>query len=393
MKAPSEKQAYEKIPELLAKLTGIPLENVEFDSELEGDRADIVAYADSYIFVVEWKGQATAAHVAQAAKQVRNHAKTLGSKAIPIVAVPFMGDVGRERCARAGVSWMDLSGNAFIDAKSLRIIISGQPNIFNRRGRPSSVFAPKSSRIARYLLEHPHDILFQRQIADATEMDEGYTSRIVNRLIKERYIERIPLDSDGFSDGVGYGGGSGSGSGYSHGVGYGDGRGIGRWAVRIIDPDILLDAWKEKYRFGNHTLIRGHVSARSGDELLHRVAEFFNGKQMKYAATGLGAAWLLSGFAGFRIATFFLDKEPDMDLLSELGFRLEDRGANLWFTLPNDEGVFQGEKTVNKVRCVHPVQAYLDLSGHPERAEEAAAKLREEYLSWRIDGKEAGASS
>jgi hypothetical protein len=35
---------------------------------------------------------------------------------------------------------------------------------------------------------------------------------------------------------------------------------------------------------------------------------------------------------------------------------------------------------------VAPVQVYLDLKGHPERAKEAAAELRSRVLQWRRDG-------
>jgi hypothetical protein len=35
---------------------------------------------------------------------------------------------------------------------------------------------------------------------------------------------------------------------------------------------------------------------------------------------------------------------------------------------------------------VHPVQAYLDLAAHPERAKEAADELRSRFMSWRRNG-------
>ena len=65
---------------------------------------------------------------------------------------------------------------------------------------------------------------------------------------------------------------------------------------------------------------------------------------------------------------------------SDLGFREEPRGANTWLVTPNDEGVFDGAEVVNGIRCVHPVQAYLDLKSHPERATEAAEELRKRLL-------------
>jgi len=51
--------------------------------------------------------------------------------------------------------------------------------------------------------------------------------------------------------------------------------------------------------------------------------------------------------------------------------------------VPDDEGVFQGSQTRAGVRCVHPVQIYLDLKSQPERgAKEAAGELRKRLLTW-----------
>jgi hypothetical protein len=73
---------------------------------------------------------------------------------------------------------------------------------------------------------------------------------------------------------------------------------------------------------------------------------------------------------------------PSDDLLNKLGFREEARGPNVWIVIPKDEGVFQGVKQVENISCVHPVQVYLDLFGHPERAKEAAENIRHELLKW-----------
>ena len=51
---------------------------------------------------------------------------------VPLVAVPFMGEVGRMACEDLGVGWLDLCGNAHIVAPSLRIIVEGRPNRFFR---------------------------------------------------------------------------------------------------------------------------------------------------------------------------------------------------------------------------------------------------------------------
>jgi len=58
----------------------------------------------------------------------------------------------------------------------------------------------------------------------------------------------------------------------------------------------------------------------------------------------------------------------------------------LWLVVPNDTGVFQGAVEKDGIRCVHPAQVYVDLKDHPERAAEAADRLRAELLTWRRDG-------
>src|SRR5688572_30033662 len=93
-------------------------------------RADLVAEHDDLLFVINYKAASSASVVRDAIEQAKKSANHLGKKAIPIVAVPYMGDVGKELCASAGISWFDLSGNARIVAHKLRIIVEGRPNKF-----------------------------------------------------------------------------------------------------------------------------------------------------------------------------------------------------------------------------------------------------------------------
>ena len=184
----------------------------------------------------------------------------------------------------------------------------------------------------------------------AVGVDEGQLSRIVSRLIDDGLVVR---DEEGL--------------------------------LRAAAPDLLLEAWNEAYDFSRHEIIRGHVAARSGDALARQLAEAFEARSIEYAATGLTAAWVYTRFVGFRTATLYVRKRPDAGVLKALGFREDERGANVWLVLPNDEGVFHGAATHEDVRCVHPVQAWLDLHGHPERATEAAERLRDDYLKWSSD--------
>lgn len=341
----------DRVARTVGELIEVPAGEVSIQQRPKGRSSRLVLKAGGLVFRVEWRSAGDAAHVVDALHRLVGESVQGPKRSIPLVVVPFMGEVGKELCDKAGVAWLDLSGNAHIAAPRIRVHVEGRPNRFKRRGRPPSVFAPKSARIVRWLLIHSKSAFSQRELARLTGTDEGMTSRIVKRLENQQLIER-------------------------------DDRG----SLRAAKPDALLDAFREQYQFERHDILRGHIAARSGDALLRATAEAFERRGVDHAATGLGAAWLWTKFVGFRLVTFFLREHPSAAVLQEIGFREDARGANVWLVVPSDEGVFHGAAERNGVRSVHPVQIYLDLKAHPERAPEAAAQLRSERLTWRRDG-------
>jgi len=339
----SEQDILERVPELLAELSAI---QPEVEPARDND-ADLVIRLGNRVLVVEAKSNSQAGAVSDAAERAACAAEKFGDKAIGVVAVPFMGELGQRICREAGVGFIDLSGNVNIKAPLLLIHVEGRPNLFVPRGRPSSVFAPKSSRIARLMLLDPERWWLQQELAESGDLGAGYVSRICKRLESERFIER---NADR--------------------------------AVRPRDAHLLLDAWRNRYDFAAHKIVRGHVSARSGEELASRVSSVLEDSKHRYAMTGLAAAWLIAPFANYRLVSVYLDASPNAELLEELKCRREERGSNLWLVHPNDAGVFQGGEHVDGMACVSALQVYLDLGAMPERSEEAAEHLRKERFRW-----------
>lgn len=351
MKPPSEKQAETMIVDVLADLFDSSPKKIR-SQPADANGYDYAVAVPGHRFLVEYKVSASAGPMASAIAHLQEHAVARPEKGLPLVVVPFMGQVGRELCERSQVSWMDLSGNAKIVAPGLRIQVQGRPNRFSERGRPPNVFAPKSSRVARQLLLHPGQFQTQAGLARETGLDDGYVSKIVRRLEQEQYLD----SSD-------------------------------EGAVRPRDPNLLLDAWQAAYQFSRHRILKGHVPARSGDELLQRLAKSLAREKFDYAATGLSAAWLWTNFAAFRLVTLYVPAMPSRSLLTQLDFSDEPQGANLWLVLPDDEGVFHSSQKQEGIQCVSPVQTYLDLKDQPERAKDAAAELRRKLLDWKHHGK------
>ena len=337
----------QRLTELLALTANrFRVDTVAGDAVDSSIRPDLLVRADKLKLAMAWKSSGQAAAITMAIHSIRTFVENSREKFIPLVVAPFIGEVGQRLCEEAGVCWMDLSGNAHLVGPGLRVIVQGKPNLFKRPGRPRSVFAPKSARIARWLLMKLEQAFTQRELAKISGLDEGFTSRIVRHLEEQNLVHR---SSDG--------------------------------AVKVADFAAMLDAWRENYDFSRHHIVRGHVAARSSDEVLRRVIEALKRDQAECAATGLAGAWLCSGFAGFRLATIYVSELPDDEVCRAMGFHPMDRGENVWLVRPNDAGVFQGSTVRDGVPCVHPVQVYLDLKNHPERANEAASDLRKKLLT------------
>lgn len=109
---------------------------------------------------------------------------------------------------------------------------------------------------------------------------------------------------------------------------------------------------------------------------MRRVVKTLKQGRFDHAVTGLAGAWLIRRFAMFRMVTVLLREPVDPEVLAELRFQEEPRGANLWLAVPSDEGPFMGKRTLDGIACAHPLQVYLDLKAQPERASDAAADLR-----------------
>lgn len=311
-------------------------------------RVDLILESDQHLFLVECKSSASVRSLEAGIETLKRERSYFSYKpAVPVIAVPFMGEVGKRLCRSASVSWIDLAGNANLRGPQLHIRIEGRPNRHRKPGRPGNVFAPKSARVTRRLLLEPTRTFRQRELAQETGLGEGFVSRIVRQLEADGFLSR------------------------EHG------------AIRVKSPGLLLDAWREAYSFNHHHIVRGHIPARSPQLLLSSLADSLRERSIPYAATGLASAWLHARFAGFRVVTIFLE---DLSSLSALHFRPEERGSNVWMIVPDDSGVFAGAVDLEGIRCVSAVQTYLDLLAMPERAQEAAEELRQKRLPWSLHG-------
>ncbi len=347
---PNEQIAIMMARERLSEVFGDP----EVTQEAGGDSSsfrkhlwDDVCTIRGQPFGLIWSRLGSLGHLGGAIYRLGNESRrTFDQEVIPLLVVPYMGQAAQKQCELAQIAWMDLSGNLRIVTPQIFCQILGNANRFPRRGRPESAFGPRGSRITRRLLMEPSKTVKQRDLASGTGLDEGHTSRIVSKLLETGLVERA---EDGIS---------------------------------VVNAGALLDAWREDYRFDRHHVVKGHIPTSGGEALTRSLAEALSRTGEPYAATALPAAWLWTRHVPFHLSVVYISSLPSPGLKRDLGFQEEASGANTWLVVPNDEGVFHGAELVDGIRCVHPVQAYVDLNSHPEPATEAATELRKR-LPWR----------
>lgn len=135
---------------------------------------------------------------------------------------------------------------------------------FVTRGRPASAFAPVSARVARWMLADPRRWWLQKDLATQSGLDPGRVSRIVGRLSDDGILDRRGRE------------------------------------LRPANPDLLLDAWSDAYRFDRHDVVVGHASG-GGIELARSISDRLDAVGIGHALTGLAAAWLLQASTPCRV--------------------------------------------------------------------------------------------
>ncbi len=335
----AEREARQRVPTLLADLLGDP--SVHLDPERASSPADmVVCDGQGRAWLIEVKATSRPDQIIQAAHQFSGYA----GPGIPLLVVPVMSSQGAGAAAGQKLNWMDLAGNARIRTSDLYVRVEGRPQSLKSRGRPNSPFAPKSARVTRALLVDPSKYWRQHELVEVTGLDDGSISRVVRRLDEASLLER-------------------------HGA-----------VLRPRDPDLLLNAWEQDYRFEAHDVLVGHMSG-SGAEVTSQLAAGLRELGVHFAFTGLSAAWRMDGFARYRLTTVYVEGDP-RDVAQRLQLRREPRGANVQLVGPNDFGVFMDEQDWGGLPCTAPLQVYLDLRHLPERAGDAADHLRTHLLRW-----------
>ncbi len=280
------------------------------------------------------------------AARIRLEPRPRGPQTVAVVAARYISDRVAAICREGGIGYVDDAGNCHLEAPGLYLHIEGQRNPTPDTRPAENLFAPKSSRIVRALLEYPARTWKVQDLAREARVSIGLASRLKHKLITEAFVETSPQ------------------------------------GIRLRQPQQLLDSWVNAYANAARA-----VPAYSMDEprtLERRVAEWCRQHGTRYALAEFSAAARWSPMVRYTRPAIYLEEPRSGDvlrpLMRDLDLKEVDSGpsAVLWVT--DDEAIFFNSAERDGVTVASPLQTYLDLVKNPARGQEAASELLQNQL-------------
>jgi DNA-binding transcriptional ArsR family regulator len=211
-------------------------------------------------------------------------------------------------------------------------------------------FAPRASRVPRWLLLHHRETFTVRELSNLVDVDESLVSRTIASLRADGFVdaERNPDDER-------------------------------IKPVRLVAADALLDEWRLVWRRGHPRYERFSIGTKNVGETLNAVRD----------AAEVGTPYAISGLAGAASIRRAVDPSDVLLLTNRVGAQRwrslllaepSDRGL-LQIAVAPDEFVFTLCKPWEGLLVADAVQLWLDTAIAGERAQ-AATRAITKAMSW-----------
>ena len=343
-----EKEAGKVVLSVLQRIPGIMELRVELDRWTENYRADLLVsfrrQNDRKTLLVEIKssGQPLSARSAVNQLLVLQY-KRPGHYGVFVA--PYISERSAEICKSNGISYIDFSGNCWLNFDSIFMEIKGNPNRFSRKSELKSLFKPRAERILRAMLSEPGYEWSAMELAKSAGVSIGQVSNVRKLLLEREWIEDQ------------------------------------KTGTKLIEPSQMLASWLTEYQPDRSTKywLYDMGSVRDIESM---ISSFCNRTGTRYAFTGFSGASRFAPFTTYRTVAVYMDISQEN--ITELPFKPVTSGANIRIISPYDEGVFYGTRNIRGQSVASPAQCYLDLKDEKARGEEAAEALLEQVIkpSW-----------
>jgi hypothetical protein len=264
----------------------------------------------------------------------------------PIIISDFIGPGSRNLLREESISYIDTLGNAGIFLKDCYVIIEGNKSMKREYKILRSIFAPKSSRVIRVLLENFTKMWKYEKLSKAAKVSLGQTYKIIDKLLKEELLIR---KTEG---------------------------------ITLLKPGDLLDQWSKEYILTQKNSIDTYyLSVSNYEKAIQYLASIAENEKMNYAFSLFAGCSMFAPFVRTNIIHMYLKGKKEI-FIKSAGLKPVTSGANVHLISPYDDGIFNSIQTINRINVVGNIQLYLDLINYPSRGKEQADFLREKFIGF-----------
>jgi len=259
------------------------------------------------------------------------------------IAARYISLPAQQQLKKLGICFADATGNVFIAAPKLGLLISNRGmdmDPWRKPGRPKASLTGVSTELVIRALVDMKEPHLTAELARESGTSRGSVYWVLDRLEEVGFITRNKKS-----------------------------------LIEKVEWQELLRAWSTESDFFATSSTTSYIAPRGLEQLLLDLKTI--DKEL-YAATGTIAAAAYKSSTDLYTAMLY-STNPEA-LANKLGIRQTDRGANVILAYPNPTGPFQRTTEFEGVRIVSAPQTYRDLMSGPGRNPEEAKNL----LDWMV---------
>jgi len=354
----AEKEILERLDKETDRYAPLAITRIEKDVIAgEGRRIDAIAEfsvkdGPSFQALIEIKSLATPKIIDDVCQQITYLLEIASRKnLVPVFVAPYIGKEQANRLAKAGISWIDLSGNMTIRvAGQVYIERTGKPNMFPDTVPIRKIFQGSSSLVSRALLLKPEGFSSLYELADfINSRNASITVSTISKVLKALEDELLVTKKKNL--------------------------------IAVDDPEKLLDRLAKgyadsvkrqqsnRYRFAIDNYTLSLLPTFWASPLEYAACEFYAAKLRGLTATEQITLFVKSLDEVRKTYGFnMLVTKPDAEF-GQLTL-IETKEPSVWFNVQSKEFV----------RTVDDIELYLEMTVATPRGPEIAKQLKQRIL-------------
>ncbi len=353
----AEKEILERLEKEPQRYTPLVITRLEKEVVVsEGRRIDAIAEfsiqdGPSFQALVEVKSLATPKIIDDVCQQVTYLLEIANRKnLVPLFVAPYIGKEQANRLAKAGISWIDLSGNMVIRVSGqVYIERTGKPNMFPDTLPIRKIFQGSSSLVSRALLLKPEGFSSLYELADfINSRNASITVPTISKVLKALEDELLVTKKKNL--------------------------------IAVDDPEKLLDRLAKGY--ADSTKRQEIKSYRFAVDSVQKLFSSFFQRQLEYAACGFYAAKLKGLTATEQITLFvkFIDEARKAFEFSAIDIKPDAEFGQLTLIETKEPSVWFNVQKKPLENIIDDIELYLEMMVATPRGPEIAEQLKREIL-------------